>query len=70
MISQLGVPDAAPSVAGAVPTSSFVTDPTTHLFKAVASSPTSTLEIKVTDVYGNVYTETMQRPKEFTYTSI
>lgn len=54
--------------AGAVPTSSFVTDPTAHLFKAVASSPTSTLEIKVTDIYGKVYTETMQRPKEFTYT--
>lgn len=54
--------------AGAVPTSAFVTDPTAHLFKAVASSPTSTLEIKVTDIYGNVYTETMQRPKDFTYT--
>ena len=55
--------------AGATPTSSFVTDPTAHLFKAVASSATSTLEIKVTDIYGNVYTETMQRPKEFTYTA-
>ena len=55
--------------AGAVPTSAFVTDPTSHLFKVVASSATSTLEIKVTDNYGNVYTETMQRPKEFTYTS-
>lgn len=40
--------------------------PTTwHLFKATASSPTSTLEIKVTDCFGNVYTESMQRPKEF-----
>lgn len=54
---------------GAVPTSSFVTDPTAHLFKVVAGSATSTLEIKVTDAHGNVYTETMQRPKEFTYTS-
>ncbi len=55
--------------AGAVPTSSFVTDPTTNMFRVVATSATSTLEIKVTDVYGRVYTETMQRPKEFTYTS-
>lgn len=36
-----------------------------HFFDAVASSPTSTVLIKVTDEYGNVYTETMQRPKEF-----
>ncbi|MDQ2657315.1 MAG: calcineurin-like phosphoesterase family protein [Bacteroidota bacterium] len=55
--------------AGAVPTSAFVTDPTAHLFKVVASGATSPIEIKVTDVYGNVYTETMERPKEFTYTS-
>lgn len=55
--------------AGAVPTAAFVTDPTTHLFKVVASGPTSTLEIKVTDIYGNVYTESMQRPKEFSYNS-
>lgn len=55
--------------AGAVPTDSFVTDPTAHLFKVVATSATSTLEIKVTDPYGNVYTESMQRPEDFTYTS-
>jgi hypothetical protein len=55
--------------AGAVPTDAFVTDPTTHLFKVVASGPASTLEIKVTDAYGNMYTETMQRPKQFSYTS-
>ena len=55
--------------AGAVPTESFVTDPTAHMFKVVASSATSTIDIKVTDPYGNVYTEAMQRPKEFTYTS-
>jgi hypothetical protein len=30
-----------------------------------ASSPTSTLEIKVTDRFGNVYTESMKRPKAF-----
>src|SRR5690606_38031400 len=45
--------------AGAEPTSSFVTDPTAHMFKVVASGPPSTLEIKVTDAYGNVFTETM-----------
>ena len=37
-----------------------------HLFKVTATSPTSTLEIKVTDCFGNVYTESMKRPKEFT----
>ena len=51
---------------GATPTSSFVTNNTTHAFKVKASSPTSTLEIKVTDRFGRVYTESMKRPKEFT----
>ncbi|MDR0729361.1 MAG: calcineurin-like phosphoesterase family protein [Prevotellaceae bacterium] len=50
------------------PTSSFVTLNTSHLFKVTASSPTSTLSIKVTDRFGNNYTETMTRPKQFTYT--
>lgn len=36
-----------------------------NLFKVVASSPNSTLNITVTDRFGNVYTETMKRPKEF-----
>ncbi len=54
--------------AGAVPTASFVTGNTVHLFKVTASSPVSTLEIKVTDRSGAVYSETMVRPKEFTYT--
>lgn len=53
--------------AGAVPTDSFITDPTAHLFKVVATSATTTLEIKVTDADGNAYTETMQRPKAFTH---
>lgn len=34
-------------------------------FKVTASSATSTLDIKVTDRFGNVYTESMKRPKEF-----
>ena len=49
--------------AGKTPTSAFVTDDTPHLFKVKASSPTSTLEIKVTDRFGHEYTESMKRPK-------
>lgn len=44
---------------------SFLTELNYHSFKAKASSATSTLEIKVTDEFGNVYTETMKRPKTF-----
>ena len=36
-----------------------------HLFAANASSATSSLTIEVTDRFGNKYTETMSRPKEF-----
>lgn len=53
--------------AGAVPTSSFVTGTTAHMFRVTAASATSTLDIKVTDRFGNVYTETMTRPKVLTY---
>lgn len=53
--------------AGATPTSSFVTGSTAHLFKVTASSATSTLDITVTDRFGNTYTESMTRPKAFTY---
>ena len=52
---------------GSAPTSSFVTSTTAHMFKVTASDPASTLEITVTDRFGNVYTETMVRPKTFTY---
>ena len=41
------------------------------IFKVKATAPDSTLEIKVTDRFGNVYTESMKRPKAFeieTYT--
>ena len=44
----------------------FETNETNHLFKVTASSATSTLDIKVTDRFGTVYTETMSRPKAFT----
>jgi hypothetical protein len=52
---------------GAVPTSSFVSCNTAHMFMVRASSATSTLEITVTDRFGSIYTETMNRPKEFTW---
>lgn len=51
----------------ATPTADFVSTKTAHMFKARAASPTSTLEIKVTDRFGNIYTENMVRPKPFTY---
>ncbi|MGM9740871.1 MAG: calcineurin-like phosphoesterase C-terminal domain-containing protein [Candidatus Cryptobacteroides sp.] len=44
---------------------SFTTKSNSHMWKVTASSATSTLEIKVTDNFGNVYTETMTRPKAF-----
>lgn len=40
---------------------------TAHLFKATASNATSTLDIKVVDRFGNTYTESMERPKQFNY---
>lgn len=51
-----------------VPTDGFVTNTSVKIFKVTASSPTSTLEITVTDHFGNVYTQTMERPKAFNYT--
>lgn len=35
------------------------------MFAVTASSASSTLEIRVTDRFGNTYTETMKRPKTF-----
>lgn len=51
----------------AVPTADFVTTKSAHMFKVKASSPMSTLEIKVTDRFGRLYRETMVRPKAFGY---
>lgn len=45
---------------------SFTGTSTNHLFKVKASSPTSTLEINVTDDEGRTYSETMKRPRQFT----
>ena len=47
-------------------TSSFRTIPTHHLVRVKASSPTSILEIEVTDPFGRVSRESMARPKAFT----
>ena len=47
-------------------TATFPTSKNYHMFKVTASSANSTLDIKVTDRFGNVYTETMTRPKAFT----
>ncbi|WP_147676710.1 calcineurin-like phosphoesterase C-terminal domain-containing protein [Algibacter pacificus] len=52
--------------AGAKPTNAFVTNKTTHFFKVNATTADSTLIIKVTDRFGNVYTENMVRPKALT----
>lgn len=52
--------------AGATPTSAFVTNKTAHFFKVTAAAPNSTLQIKVTDRFGTVYTENMERPKALT----
>ena len=46
---------------------SFPSCDTAHMFKVKATSASSTLEIKVTDRFGNVYTEKMERPKAFVY---
>ena len=46
-------------------TSSFRTLSTHHIFMVCASSATSTLEIEVEDSFGNVYRESMQRPRPF-----
>ena len=49
---------------GSTPTADFVTCTTAHMFKATASNATSTIEIKVTDRFGRIYTESMTRPKK------
>lgn len=46
-------------------TTYYTTSVSSHIWKVTASSPSSTLEIKVTDRFGNVYTQTMKRPKAF-----
>lgn len=55
----------AVSVNGNSKAPTFPTSSTRHIFRAKASSPASTVEIKVTDRFGRTYTETMKRPKAF-----
>lgn len=46
-------------------TPSFQSGNNRHMFRVTASGPATTLEIEVTDRFGNRYTETMTRPKPF-----
>ncbi len=43
----------------------FASNPNSHMFAIQTSSPTSTINIEVTDRFGNIYKEVMKRPKEF-----
>lgn len=51
-------------------TEDFASAPTPHMLLVTASSATSTLEITVTDKFGNVSRETMTRPKSFSKQAI
>ena len=52
--------------AGSTPTSDFkARSVSSHIFRVKASSASSALEIKVTDRFGNVSTESMKRPRTF-----
>ena len=52
--------------AGASPTTDFkARSVSSHIFRVKASSASSTLDIKVTDRFGNVATESMKRPRAF-----
>ena len=53
------------SMAGTSKTDVFATSVNEHFFRVYASAPNTTLEITVTDRFGNIYTETMERPKTF-----
>lgn len=50
---------------GNIPTAEFVTIKTDHMFECTALSDTSTIAIKITDEFGNTYSENMARPKAF-----
>ncbi|MCC8173246.1 MAG: calcineurin-like phosphoesterase family protein [Odoribacter sp.] len=73
-VSQVWIQDPLHNISYDVPrtaangsaTSSFMTSACPHMFAVKASSATSTLEITVTDAFGNEYTERMVRPKAFT----
>ncbi|MCH4155608.1 MAG: calcineurin-like phosphoesterase family protein [Muribaculaceae bacterium] len=46
-------------------TADFASNNTCHMFKATAASATTPVTVKVTDSFGNVYTETLTRPKAY-----
>jgi len=70
-VSEVGVYDPLHIYAMTIPrlnkynTTTFSTAKWRHFFQATASAPDTPVTIKVTDRYGNVYTEEMIRPKEF-----
>lgn len=51
---------------GATTSLSFPSEYTYHMFEVTASSASSTLDVTVTDSFGETYTESMTRPKKFT----
>ena len=53
------------TVRGTSTTDSFLSKKNPHLFMVQATAPNTTVEIQVTDRFGNVYKETMTRPRDF-----
>lgn len=70
-VSEVGVYDPLHIYAMTIPrlnkynTTTFSTAKWRHFFQATASAPDSPVTVKVTDRFGNVYTEEMIRPKAF-----
>ena len=52
-------------VRGTNTTSSFLSKKNPHMFMVQATAPDTTVEIEVTDRFGNVYKESMTRPRDF-----
>ncbi len=50
---------------GAIPTENLVTRNCNHIFKSRASKPDTEITVKVTDNHGQVYSQTVERPKKF-----
>ena len=46
-------------------TADFITGKTTHLFRFTTTSGTTPVTVRVTDTFGNVYVQTVQRPHPF-----
>ncbi len=43
----------------------YITSPTTHLFKAQASTATEPITVRVVDNFGNIYLQTISRPHRY-----